>query len=192
MDMPHDSVRSSSVTMDEELVVLLDAEGRPSGTAPKRFVHHAATPLHLAFSCWVFDARGRTLLTRRSAAKQTWPDAWTNTCCGHPAPGEPIDEAVTRRARQELGLVLQDTRVALPDFRYRAVMTNGIVENEVCPVYVARTDGELSLDATEVGDARWATLDEVGALVRDRPAACSPWMILQLPQLLELPAIGPG
>ena len=33
---------------DEELVVLLDDDGGPIGTAPKSEVHHRNTPLHLA------------------------------------------------------------------------------------------------------------------------------------------------
>ena len=54
-----------------ELVVLLDDDGRPCGTQAKETVHGPETPLHLAFSCHVYDARGRVLLTRRSLAKAT-------------------------------------------------------------------------------------------------------------------------
>jgi len=171
----------------EELVVLLDDAGRPCGSAPKRQVHHRRTPLHLAFSCWVLDEHGRTLLTRRAAGKRTWPGVWTNTFCGHPAPAEPIEAAVRRRAHQELGLALVRLDVALPRFRYRAAMADGIVENEVCPVYVARSDDPPHLDPAEVDAVRWATLGDVRAEVEAWPYAFSPWMVLQLPQLLDLP-----
>ena len=175
---------------DDEYVVLVDDSGRPSGTAPKRLVHHATTPLHLAFSCWVFDRDGRTLLTRRARSKQTWPGAWTNTVCGHPAPGEKTVDAVRRRAHHELGMALQTVDLVLPDFRYRAVMTDGTVENEVCPVYVARPASNLlTPDPTEVDDLRWATLDDVSELTTDDPSSCSPWMILQLPHLVDLPLV---
>ncbi|WP_432542709.1 isopentenyl-diphosphate Delta-isomerase [Kineococcus sp. SYSU DK002] len=163
-----------------ELVVLLTDDGTPCGTAPKADVHHTSTPLHLAFSCWILDERGRTLLTRRAASKRTWPGVWTNSFCGHPGPGEEPADAVVRRSVQELGAQVVDVAPLLPTFRYRAVMDDGTVENEVCPVFTARLAGELALDPDEVDAYRWVGLDELRAEVAADPSPFSPWMLLQL------------
>ncbi|MGI4895206.1 MAG: isopentenyl-diphosphate Delta-isomerase [Janthinobacterium lividum] len=168
---------------DVELVVLLTEDGMPCGTAPKADVHHTSTPLHLAFSCWIVDESGRTLLTRRADVKRTWPGAWTNSFCGHPGPGEEPVDAVHRRATDELGTTVVDVSTALPTFRYRAVMPDGTVENEVCPVFTARLGGPLAPDPSEVGATRWVDLQDLRAEVARDPSPFSPWMLLQLAQL---------
>src|SRR4051812_32666430 len=115
-------------TMGHDHVVLLDERGRARGTAHKATGHGQGTPLHLALSCYVVRDDGKLLLSRRSPAKRTWPGSWTNACCGHPRPGELMDDAVRRHLRDELGLHPLRIRVALPDFAYRATMQNGVVE----------------------------------------------------------------
>ena len=163
-----------------ETVVLLSDDGSVIGTAPKDTVHTTDTPLHLAFSCHVFDAEGRVLVTRRALGKKTWPGVWTNAFCGHPAPGEDTAEAIMRRAERELGLAVSDVRVALPDFRYRAVDASGIVENEICPVFTARATGELAAADDEVAEWAWVDPAELRAAVAATPFAFSPWLGWQL------------
>ena len=169
-----------------ELVVLLTESGVPCGTALKSEVHHRDTPLHLAFSCWVLDDAGNTLLSRRAAVKRTWPGVWTNTFCGHPAPGEDVADAVVRRASDELGCEIADVRLVLPDFRYRAVMTDGTVENEICPVFTARLRAEPAPDPAEVDALSWVPLADLPHLDRQRYGELSPWAREQLPLLSPL------
>lgn len=167
-------------------VTLLADDGTAIGTLPKSEVHTTDTPLHLAFSCYVFDARGRLLVTRRALAKRTWPGVWTNSFCGHPRPGEDMVTAVRRRALDELGVDLTGIRMALPDYRYRAVDASGIVENEICPVHVAVIDGELSADPDEVAEWAWVEVDDLIDAVTRAPFAFSPWLGEQLPRLRAL------
>ncbi|QIG45475.1 isopentenyl-diphosphate Delta-isomerase [Nocardioides anomalus] len=175
-----------------EEVVLLAEDGTAIGTAAKAEVHTADTPLHLAFSCYVFDEAGRLLLTQRAVDKPTWGGVWTNSCCGHPAPGEDITDTVHRRVQQELGLTLHDVTLVLPGFRYRAVMDNGTVENELCPVFVATTPDAVAPDPDEVEDVAWvdwpAFRDEVLAGTRD----VSPWCVQQVEALPADPRSAPA
>lgn len=168
-----------------ERVVLLDAAGKPTGTAPKRDIHTDHTPLHLAFSCWVLDCDGRLLITRRALSKLTWPGVWTNSFCGHPAPGEAVEEAIYRRGDQELGIArdsFASLEVVLPDFQYRAVDSSGIVENEVCPVYLARLrpGAQLRPNPDEVDSFVWVAPRELIAAAGTTPFAFSPWLVEEL------------
>ena len=175
-----------------EMVVLLDDAGRPIGEAPKAGVHTQDTPLHLAFSCYILNGLGELLLTRRSPEKKTWPGVWTNSFCGHPAPGEDPEDAVLRRARFELGADVGRIELVLPGFRYRAVDSSGIVDNEICPVYVARILGPLRPNPFEVADYAWMMPGLVAEALERTPAVFSPWLALQFPQLTEVQALGLG
>jgi isopentenyl-diphosphate delta-isomerase len=166
-----------------ERVVLIDDDGSPIGAAPKATIHTRETPLHLAFSCHVFDGRGRVLVTRRSLSKLTWPGVWTNSFCGHPGPTETFEHAIARRAERELGISLTDLALALPDFRYRAVDASGVVENEVCPVYTGTTGDSVRPEPDEVVEWQWVEPASLRAAVVAEPWAFSPWFTRQLPLL---------
>ncbi len=156
------------------MIVLVDDEGRAIGSLPKPLVHHGETPLHRAFSAYLFDEAGRLLITRRAEGKATFPGMWTNTVCGHPGPDEDDPAAIARRARYELSLGVAEIRPALPGYRYRAEF-RGVVENEICPVYLGRFTGEPAPEASEVGE--WEVLDWAAFRRRQETEgdAWSPW-----------------
>jgi isopentenyl-diphosphate delta-isomerase len=163
-----------------EQVVLVDETGTALGAADKATVHGTRTPLHLAFSCHVFDRAGRALVTRRALGKLTWPGVWTNAFCGHPAPGEAMEDAVRRRASRELGIALGPLDPVLPDFRYRAVDASGVVENEICPVFRTVVDDDPAPSADEVAEWTWMPFERLRTAVDAAPFAFSPWLALQL------------
>ena len=85
-----------------EHVVLVDEADGEIGTAPKLDAHRQGR-LHRALSVIVRDPQGRILLQKRHAAKYHSGGLWTNTCCSHPRPDEPVAAAATRRLREEMG-----------------------------------------------------------------------------------------
>ena len=175
-------LRGRAAPPDE--VVLLDEDGMPIGTADRMEVHTGATPLHLAFSTYVFNARGEVIVTRRALAKKTWPGVWTNSCCGHPKPGESLEDAARRRIREELGMTVGPLVSLLPDFRYRAVDASGIVENEICPVFAAFvTDEQPVANPDEVAEWAWVPWENLTAAITATPHVYSPWAALQVPQI---------
>jgi isopentenyl-diphosphate Delta-isomerase len=175
-------------TEREENVVLVDEHGRPIGQAEKRTVHGRSTPRHLGFSCYGFDGAGRLLVTQRAAEKATFPGLWTNTCCGHPAPGEPVEQAVRRRLSYELEVVPEDLGLVLPEFSYRASFGD-IEENELCPVFVCRLTRDPSPRQAEVQAWEWWPWDRFLREAEDADSNLSPWARLQAPLLEGLPGI---
>jgi isopentenyl-diphosphate delta-isomerase len=178
--------------MTTEQVVLLDEDGNAIGTADKATVHGKDTPLHLAFSCYVFDDAGRLLVTQRAVAKPTFGGVWTNTCCGHPAPGEPLADAVRRRVGQELGLHLDRLTLLLPRFRYRAVGDDGTVEYELCPVFTATASGDPQPDPAEVEAWEWVPWTQFRDDVVSGRREVSLWCREQVAALPEDPVSAPA
>lgn len=166
----------------DDLVVLVNEAGEPIGSADRETIHGPDTPLHLAFSCYLFDRHGRVLLTRRALTKRSWPGVWTNAFCGHPRPGETVQEAIRRRGREELGIEIGRLSPVLPEFRYRAVDPAGVVEHERCPVYSAELESELDPNPDEVAAYGWVDRAELRHIAASAPFLLSPWVIEQLAQ----------
>lgn len=162
----------------EELIVLVNDKNQQIGTAPKLATHNSHTPLHRAFSVYVFNKEGKFLVTQRALSKKVFPGMWTNSCCGHPAPGEETEDAIKRRLKFELGLEPHDLTVILPKYRYRAVM-NDIVENEICPVYMAIAAKDLNPNPEEVEKYRWVEWSEFLKDLKREPEKYSAWCIEQ-------------
>lgn len=141
--------------MLQEQIVLVDSKGQAIGTADKLASHHADTPLHLAFSCYVFNEKGQFLVTQRAHHKKVWPSVWTNSCCGHPAPEETMLDAMRRRLDYELGMTATDFELLVPDYTYKTTPYNGIIDHEFCPIYIARSTSEPQINSEEVADYRW-------------------------------------
>lgn len=92
----------------QEHVILVNDQGKVIGTQEKYAAHTSHTPLHLAFSSWLFNANGECLITRRALSKKAWPGVWTNSVCGHPQADEATEQAIIRRCRFEVGAEIID------------------------------------------------------------------------------------
>jgi isopentenyl-diphosphate delta-isomerase len=166
-----------------ETVVIVDAENNVIDTAAKRDVHHSDTPLHRGFSVFIFDALGRLLLQQRAFSKRTWPGVWSNSCCGHPGLNETSEDAAARRLSFELGMADIGLINVLPDFRYRAEK-DGVVENEICPVFVGFTDDEPQPNREEVEATKWVDWIAFVASLDDPATDISPWAVMEVRELL--------
>ncbi len=161
----------------EERVILVDAEDRELGPAFKLPAHRTGQ-LHRAVSVFVFDDRGRLLLQQRAATKYHSPSLWSNTCCGHPRPGEATSEAAHRRLREEMGFDCALCEAF--SFVYRAELAGGLVEHEYDHVFVGQYDGRPRPDPEEVAAWRWTSLDTVIRDAREHPDSYTTWFRILL------------
>lgn len=156
-----------------ELVVLVDECDREVGTEEKVSAHRRGV-LHRAFSVFVFDRRSRLLLQRRAAGKYHSAGLWSNTCCGHPRPGEPTERAARRRLKEEMGFECPLEQVF--SFVYRAALDGGLTEHELDHVFIGRFDGAPRPDRTEVSEWRAAPVAEIVDDLAQNPGRYSVWL----------------
>jgi isopentenyl-diphosphate Delta-isomerase len=162
------------LTSSEDFVVLVDENDRALGSAPKLEVHQRGL-LHRAVSLLLRDDRGRFLLQRRAGAKYHSGGLWSNTCCGHPRPGESVESAARRRLRAEMGILECKVR-RVSSFLYRAAVGNGLVEHEIDHVVVGEWNGEPTPDPSEVSEWRWASEPALHADLALHPGRYTPWL----------------
>lgn len=174
-----------------EEVILVDEHDRALGSAEKLAVHRSGR-LHRAVSVFVFDEAGHMLLQQRARSKYHSSGRWSNTCCGHPRPGETPEDAAHRRLRQEMGFDCPLERAF--SFRYRADVGNDLVENEYDHVFVGRYAGSPTPHPDEVNDWRWASVNDVLEDVAAHPDQYTPWLRIVLGEhrsRLVAPPLGP-
>lgn len=157
-----------------ETVVLVDPDGRRVGTEDKLRAHRDGGRLHLAFCVFVFGEKG-LLLQRRADGKYHFPGLWSNSCCGHPRPGEAVIAAGERRLGEELGFSTRLTPVER--FIYRADdAATGLSEHELAHILVGTVAGqEPAPDPAEIGAWRWVPTDSLEPDVRAHPERFTPW-----------------
>lgn len=166
--------------MCEERVILVDAMDVAYGTAEKLSAHVDGV-LHRAFSVLVFNPRGDLLLQRRAMRKYHSGGLWSNTCCGHPRPGEDTTAAAQRRLYEEMGFGCKLT--SLFGFHYHAELDRGMVEHEYDHVLIGRYDGDAQPNSSEVEAWRWAPLSAVMKGAAEQPELYTYWFRLLLARL---------
>lgn len=158
-------------------LILVDHDDREQGFLSKEECHRGAGILHRAFSVFLFNRSGETLLQQRSAAKPLWPLFWSNSCCSHPRRGETVEAAARRRVREELGLSCE--LVFLYKFEYQAGFADVGAEHELCWVYAGFTEGTAMANAAEIAACRYVSASALTAEVAADPARFTPWLKLE-------------
>ena len=166
-----------------EQLILVDEQDRPIGVAGKLEPHELGQ-LHRAFSILVFNAEGELLLQRRADSKYHFASRWSNTCCGHPRPGETTPMAAGRRLKEEFGIRVPLNERA--EFVYRAVdQASGLIEHEYLHVFYGVHTEAPRPDPTEIGAWRWMALPAIKRALRRHPEWFTPWFKLLVERMLS-------
>lgn len=158
--------------MKEEQVILVNEKDEPIGLMPKMEAHEKAL-LHRAFSVFVMNENGETMLQQRAEDKYHSPLLWTNTCCSHQREGESNIEAGKRRLREEMGF--ETDLKELFSFVYKAPFDNGLTEHELDHVMIGFYEGTPQVNSDEVADWKWMKPDAIKKDMAENPESYTAW-----------------
>lgn len=112
------------------------------------------------------DADGNVLIQKRVDTKKTYPGCWDTSAGGNIDYPESYEEAIERELAEEVGISGVDLQ-EVAYFYSEAVDPDGNKMNRFTKVYraVVARPIELTLQASEVSEARWVSRSELEAIV---------------------------
>ena len=184
-------IESKYLVRDErESVILVDAKNNAIGPFGKIDAHRDGK-LHRAFSILITNPDGELLLQQRAACKYHFAQRWSNTCCGHPRPGEQTLAAARRRLGEEFGFSVPLEEVTDLQYRVRDPHSN-LIEHEHLHVFLGRYDGEPNPNPDEISAYRWMLPTRVRRSLALCPDVFTPWFVLLATMLVRSDGIGHG
>lgn len=164
-----------------ERVILVNEIDEAVGVEEKIRAHLTGA-LHRAFSIFVFNSNGQLLLQKRAASKYHSKGLWSNTCCGHPRPGESLEEASRRRLSEEMGFYCALSECL--NFIYRVKLDNDLIEHEYDHVMVGRFDGDPEPSTDEVDNWKWVDVTTLKMEMRESPEKYTYWFLISFDEVL--------
>lgn len=145
---------------------------------------HIEGALHRAFSIFLFNSDGAMLLQKRACTKYHSKGLWSNTCCGHPRPGESTKVAAHRRLKEEMNIDCQLHEIF--SFTYRATLEDGFVEHEFDHVFIGIFNGEPIINKEEGEDWAWIDLISLKQDLANNPIIYTFWLRASIDRVIEL------
>lgn len=145
----------------DELLPLIETDGRVYGQASRAWCHSGSGVLHPVVHLHLIDRFGRLCLQKRSPHKDLLPGCWDTAVGGHVSYGEQVREALFREAAEELGLTAFHP-VFIEAYPYRTER-----DSEFVCCFAAVGHPELRPDPAEVSECRWFTPAELDAAASD-------------------------
>lgn len=164
-----------------EQVILVDKDDCEIGVMEKMEAHQQAV-LHRAFSVFLFNPQGKMLLQQRALTKYHSAGLWTNTCCSHPRPGETLENAVSRRLIEEMGIATKVSKAF--DFIYQAELPDHLNEYEFDHVYIGNYDADVRPNHLEVANFVYQSIEEIEANLQSHPEKFTVWFQIAFPKVV--------
>jgi len=137
----------------DEIYSVVNEDDKIIGKATRKEVH-VKKLIHRSVVFFIFDKKGRILITQRTKNKEFYKEYWSIGLGGHVNAGETYDEAVVREVKEEANI--DDKPFPMGSFKLRLPE-----ESENVRVYGFVTDKRPKLDSFEVKQDMFLTVEKI-------------------------------
>lgn len=143
-----------------ELWDIYDKDRIKTGRTMVRGSEFAPDSYHMVVHVCIFNSKGEMLIQQRQPFKEGWPNMWDITVGGSATMGDSSQDAAEREVLEEIGLKLdlQGVRPHLTINFDKGFDDIYLIEKEV-------DIDTLTLQESEVQRVKWATIDEIFAML---------------------------
>jgi len=151
--------------MNQELIAVVDQNDQFIENRARNEVHQLGLR-HRAVHILLFNDQQQLFLQKRSLKKDVNAGLWDTSAAGHVDAGESYDICAHRETIEELGVCVDATLKFL--FKLPALPETGM---EFVQVYHCSHNGPFVLEAEEIDDGQWFSIEEVSSRVKNNDAS---------------------
>ncbi len=140
---------------------IYDAERNLTGRVHRRGSSWKAGEYGLVVCVWVYDGKGKLLLTRRAKGK-SFAGTWENSG-GAAKAGETSRQAIARELLEETGIQAPEE-----EFELMCSDLDGHIHYDFYCLHRQTPIDQIVLQPGETDDAKWATFGEIREMIRKR------------------------
>jgi isopentenyldiphosphate isomerase len=118
---------------------------------------------HLVVQACIFNKEGKMLIQQRQPFRSDWPNLWDISVGGSAVAGDTSQSAIEREVYEEIGLKI--------NFRGKRPNLTVNFDEGFSDIYLLEYDVDLSnltLQYEEVQNVKWATLEEIIQMIKDK------------------------
>jgi isopentenyl-diphosphate delta-isomerase len=116
---------------------------------------------------WIYNSKGEVLIAQRAFDKVHDPGKWGPAAAGTVEKGETYLSNIIKEAEEELGIVLQESQLAVGKHKFRETSHKYFSQT-----FIAKLDlpiEDFKIQKEEVESIRWVDMEELSVWVKKRP-----------------------